>query len=406
MDHPIEPNFEQYHDDEIDLVDLARVIWRRKWVGLTFFLAVLIFGVAYALNTTPIYSFTTWIEPARILKPRHAGGFDNETVKPVEETILLLKDAIIPKILAGRRQENPSTPLPKVTIKPAKGRRPTPQILLTSLAPLSQSELVKELHLEVCRELGNLQDPMVKNFLADFEIKAENLHNQLTLIQNPAIIASKRFSITAKIDDQTNRRRENQAFLQVLHQKLAKLNDKETYTKKQIAAEQNYLKNAEQNRAQTLKMPLNESQAMTLLMIDNQMEQARQRLNSFDQSLLFELPEERQNLEKQILSLKLADEQLEKEIQDQQNQLAAFELQQQQEITKIQQNIERIKLDIDKTNLTTTLSQATMWPGAVKPNKKIIAALSGVLGLFGGLILIFSLEFIAKINYRPNRDRY
>ncbi|HDS16955.1 MAG TPA: hypothetical protein ENN66_10220 [Proteobacteria bacterium] len=147
--------------------------------------------------------------------------------------------------------------------------------------------------------------------------------------------ATRRFVVVEKIDKIKDRLKHQQLQLEALQERQLKLAEKETHVKEMIASEGAYLAQAESSRQQAAGGVGSESKALVLLMIDNQLEQARLRLRDYQNSLLFELPQERRSLDQSILELQLGKERLAKELDDLQNQLVALENKRLEEIEEI-----------------------------------------------------------------------
>jgi capsular polysaccharide biosynthesis protein len=392
-------------EDEIDLVDLARVTWRRKWLLIGFTLLCTAAGVVYALITPPVYRYTTSLQPVCIVLPSEEGGLEPTLVEPIADSANLLKNVLLPRVVRQVKDRvGEDQPVPEVEVDTGGRREDLQVIMLHSEAPEELAERVEMLHRGAMEALAKHLDHRVEDFRAEQELARERLQNRLDTLENKAVFATKRYAITAKIDRLKQQEQENTVQLAVLRERQKKLDEKETYIKERIEAERVYLSTAEANRQQAAHQANSESQVMTLLMIDNQLEQARQRLTSFENNLFFSLPEQRQELDKEILAINLANERIGREIADLNNKLVAMELEHGQEIEEVKRGMQVIDLKIRQTNLTSASGLAERSLEPLKPKKKLVVAVAGAAGIFGGLVLIFLAEFIAAVRTRLREE--
>jgi len=85
-----EPEYKYVEEDEINLIDLLNVIWKRKWLIIipTFILVVLAF--IYSILKTPIWRVDFLITPAKFTIQTQSGQFN--------EVLVVSPDLIVHKI--------------------------------------------------------------------------------------------------------------------------------------------------------------------------------------------------------------------------------------------------------------------------------------------------------------------
>jgi uncharacterized protein involved in exopolysaccharide biosynthesis len=144
----------------------------------------------------------------------------------------------------------------------------------------------------------------------------------------------------------------------------------------------------------------NEAQAMTMLMITNQVEQNEKRLSDLQERLTIGLENQKEVLQKEVAENRRDWELKKDEIAKLLSQLVRLKVNRESE-QKTQKNlISSTQNKIDALLETRVLGVAVLSSKPFGPRKIYVLALSGMLGLMGGVMLAFCVEFVYSARRR------
>ncbi|HHS83788.1 MAG TPA: hypothetical protein ENK38_02545 [Gammaproteobacteria bacterium] len=255
-----------YCDDEISLLDLLRVLVRQKKIIYFIFLFFLIVGVGYALSKPKIYRYTTTIEIGSIME-------DGKTVLIDQPGTVQAKinEAYIPYVLEQHANANQGSDW-SYEIE-ARIPRGSEVIVLESRAPENEGESLIELQRKIVEYVKRDHKRVFDIMKKEMSVELNKSKNKLAGLQDRHKVLSadmKRLDQTAKLLSQ-----------QVEELKLL-------------------VDDAVRNRQGARSQTGDESRAMTLLMIDNEIQQNTQRLAALEERLHIDLPRERDSFNKMI----------------------------------------------------------------------------------------------------------
>ena len=327
-----------YRDDEIRLLDLARILVRQKKIIYVTFLVCLILGAIYAVLTPKNYRYSTTIEIGSVMED------GKTTLIDLPGTLLAkINEAYIPYVIEQFTNKNKKDE----SIYEIRARIPqgSEVIVLESNASEDKEKILMDLHWEVV-------DLVKRNHKRVFDIIKKEMGVELNKSENKL----------ASFQDRQK----------VLISDLKRLDRTAKLLNKQVEDLKVLVEDAIQNRQQARTQISDESRAMTLLMIDNEIQQNTQRLAALEERLYVGLPRERDYI----------------------NNLIAENSREQQEQSA---DIAKIKMAL----INMRESRALIAPmKSVKPvgtSKRMIFITSIVGGLIAGLVAAFFLEFINNI---------
>jgi len=344
------PNAQSYYvpEDEISLVDIWRVLQRRKTVIAIIFMVSVLAGVLVALLSKDQYAYTTAIEI----------GKDAEA-KPIdapENTLAKLKEIYIPLSKRELMQKYPVISGYQLDADIPKGS--SQLIMLHSKGATSESAQHLVLHETVAKKImehhRRLAAPLSRRYQAEL-VAAQSKLKQLT--QEAALLEAQGEQLT-----------ESQTLLTRLAEEMGK----------QIAA------NAE-NRERLVGKTGNDANTTTLalLMADNGIQQSRARLAELEERLLVGIPATRIRLEK-----RRSDNLIEQDMQ-------------RLTLTDIKDNI----ASIQQTHIVLPPNKSL---APVNTKRQLTVALAALLGLMLGVFAAFFAEFLAKVRagnaLQPQKD--
>lgn len=336
------PNHDQglvqyYQDDEINLVDLWLVLVRRRVVFATVAILCVVAGLLYALVVPRDYQFSTSIEIGSRLD-----GSDVSLVEPPETLLAKVNESYIPLARQRYLLAHPDIEdVPKIDARIPKGSQ---IIVLNSKGPESESAIHETLQQAVVdmvkKDHGRIIDVMRK----ESEIRQQRA--------------------TAKLEEL----KDEASLLQAREKRLS---DTTTLLAKQASEARADLQRAQSNRQRATGAAKDAAQAMTLLMLDSEIQSHRQRLAKLDERLQIEMADNQDELTKALADNRRAQA-------DQQNNIA--------------------KLNIQLANLreTRALLPPMRSTEPAGPGRSVIVLLALLLGLMLGVFAAFVVEFLAK----------
>jgi len=323
-----------YQEDEISLVELLITLFKYKTLISVILILCILGGVAIALTTPKIYTYSTSIEIAR--------GIGNLIEKP--ETVLAkLQESYIDFVLREYNSINPQNPVrTKLT---AKLPKESDIIVLESKGTEVMSEVHYQLHEEVVDKLSQDHGRTIAVMKRALDAEQRHAKNKLSELQDQAGL----------IKIQEERLSENAKLLT-----------------SQIADVRNLIAESRKNRRQSVNEVTGEAKAMTLLLIDNEIQQYQKRLSELEEQLAIGLANERDELRIALAdNLRTQDEQRE----------------------KIQDTVAKIA-EIRQTQAMTPTMRSLEPTGT---GRKVIVLIALVLGLFLGVMSAFIIEFFKKV---------
>lgn len=297
-----------YRDDTIDLIDILIKLIKRKYVILWSMLFSVFCGVIMLMLLSPVYSYVTAIEiGSQMTENGTPVFFENaQTVKSK------LVTAFIPQVLltyASEHPENKSSGKFKIAVSVPKGSQ---LIVLSAKGTQSQSEALLQIEQKIIdmlsknhgRILSIIRSSIVKD-KAEAEAELAYLKNDTIFdvpkkkLQAELIVAETQYQRIKEPDLVESKRRTLKNKLKTIQNKLGLLIDQN----KKLKIDANSLKKSELRMTEKVKaiqlqiqLSLNKreqatedvkdpTQAMTLLMIDSQIQNAQQFLIDLEQRL-------------------------------------------------------------------------------------------------------------------------
>jgi len=334
-----------YYEDEISLIDLWLVLVRRKKLLIATFLAIVVMGLVAAFVMPKKYSYSTSIEiGSRVIEDR---------VQPIESPQTLLakiSESYIPFVqLQYRNESSGDDNIYKLSARVPKDS----QIIVLESSGSEEQEAVYK----------DLQQRVINQVQSDHKRILEVIRKELEISRNEAINKLEELKDNAKLFESREKRLSHIAEL---------LNNQIEDAKKDLAL-------AEKNRQRSVKEATNEAKAMTLLMLDNEVQQQRQRLANLEERRIVEIAESQDKLT---------------------NELASNIRQQQAQQGKI------ARVEAQLVNLVETRSlvppMRSMEPTGT--GKRVILAIAMVLGFIVAVMTVFIAEFLQKAKEKMDQD--
>jgi hypothetical protein len=407
-------------------------------------LCTLLLGSFYTYSRQPKYLYTTTIAIGSHISDDGAVIFEStQTVKNK------IEKSFIPQILYQYAENTPNAAI--INIKVAVPKR-SQVLILTSKAKAKHGETVKMLqqrivdmlskdhqHIHNSIKFGYERQVSLSKIELDFlqndaVINAENKKNQSQLIdiettykrlKDPNLTALKREKLVNKIQNT----RDSLKYLIDLHKKLnndlANLKVAKYDLQTKIQEINTQVTQSLANREHAINNVNLPTQAMTMLMIDNKIQQSQRFIINLENQLNTEIIERISNLAVAIKKNKRQQGAAKKMIVQAEMQLNNFEFEQQlnseptrAKIDSLTANINLLKVQRQRkiTEQKQVIKEMQLRLGNLKPTRSVTPpmqslkaqgiglmktmVLSLVFGLFLGLSMVFLLEFLEKVKQR------
>lgn len=438
-------------EDEISLIDLYLVLVKHKKIMAIVIAVVLMLGAFYALSKTKVYNYSVSIQIGKML----AGKAQSEGLQSIESPDAVLSkitESYIPYILNQYVSQHPGEDVPVIKAKLLKN---SDIILLESKAPENatlQSLLMQSVVDRVLADHKPLTDVMKSRY----DTELSNAQISLAQIQSPVNIQAKltpleialQRSVTQKkmlVNDQVNRvrRQKYMTEMQSRENRLLSLADESGYLtiqmkrldqvdkmlEQQISVLSQSIERALANRKVSIKKIDDPSTAMTALLLDNQLQADRSRLNGLQERLTVKQKNLREklannikkntraveyektlikDLKNNLLKMNIDDENkladLGAVIAEKQLIIKKLKLDRQVQTARQEQAIKNISFKLAGLNETRALTETVKSMLPVGVSSKLIVVLSLFAGLFLAVFIAFALEFMEKVKQRTSQS--
>jgi len=437
-------------EDLIDLVDVAAGIYARRWLFLGAWAAVAMLGLVYALIRPQMYAFTTTIEiGSRLVANRMV------PVEAAPDVVLKLEKRYIPAASKAAKSIDPEQPpLPEIKVS---NKRNSNLVTLSVHAPENQAVAATNLEQTVVDDIVRDHARLIAVIRANLAFKLQRATLALVALQDPATLEAvlkplqgnllKARAGLAKLNDSDARSAAAttlEAALQIEKNKRLALDDnlaRSTAKHKLLDHREQALKDRAQQIARHLSDTYaqreravmdagNSNDAMTLMLIDGQIQRREDLLSKIQDDLTVELPDQRSAMQNKIDDLLRRKDVSEKRVQQAQVAYARFatewndSIQQQENLIESlqqrllktqndnQRNIDdkkaeivQIQARIDHVRATRSVLPPQQSARAAGRSTRLLLALSVFAGLVVALLTVGFAAFIEKLRTRLDRTQ-
>jgi len=435
--------------DEINLVDLFVVLWSRKWLIFFSFVLFVSVGLGYALLAPEVYEYSTVIEVGTTLN-----NVENGAPEAIEEPMSLLeklKASYIPlAIHSFSAADDLEVAKPKIAVSSPKNSR---LVVLKSTGGLKNEDDYHALHQKVVDVVVNDHKEIIAAALQELSSKVEDARISLLALNNPALLKVAKTNLMSDIqnkkralDDLKSRQKVEILDLnavvagekaklddlvgqsQLIDAKL-ELTDKERLLVERQAEEVRIaLKEVKSSRKGAAEGVADATNALTLMMVENQIEMQRTRLERLETRLTIDLKrqfveltgDKANNSRMQGVQAKLlkgAESALGKRESDALGEIAAaqesivaaenallkFDIDRETEIARQKQVVEQLRGREAILQNTKPLAVAMRSVERLSPKRALIVALSGIAGGMFGIVLSFFVSFLGQVKRRQQQ---
>lgn len=382
-------------ENEINLVDIWLILLRRKWLIATVFCVCVGLGVAASFLISKQYAYSSTFEIGSTVRENGeklevALIEDPETVKGklVASYIPLAQAQFFETDKAGQGK------LHDISVKIPKNSQ---ILVLESKGTLGERAVFEGLHQRVADYLLTDHQRIIKVPQKNYEVLLDIERLKLKELEDPKIFAVSRIGLESKIQAAKTQLQSLKDRAQLIAARFSQLKKKRQLLTQQVDEVTEGLSAAKGSRSRALSEVTGEAKAMTLLLIDNQIEQSRTRLASLQERLFVQLEDEQQVLENEKKENIRNQSLQESRINELGSQLEKLLIDHDQAQEMQQQEIAKVQNKLDNLRPTRTLGVAVKSLKPTGPGKALLLALSGVLGMMGGVFAAFFVEFLSRV---------
>ena len=320
--------------EEISLLDLLRILIENRRVMLAVFLAFAILGILLALLLPTKYRYTTTIEIGTVMEDSRTMLIDRP------ETLLAkIKEGYIPYVLGQLSRDGGDDY--KITARIPQGSE---VIVLESKVSEDDGEVVVDLHKQVVDYVRRNHQRVFEIIKREMDVDLDKSRNKLSALQDH------QKTLTAD---------------------LKRLDHAANLLSEQIKELKALVDDAVQYRKLARAQTGDEARAMTLMMIDNEIQQNNERLAALEERLYIDIPREKDSLRNTISE----------NLREQREQKA---------------EIAKIKAAISNMRETRMLTSPMRSQEPVGVGKFTTILVSLVVGLLAGIFAAFGAAFVRK----------
>ena len=387
-----EPYQRQTADDEIDLVDLFLILWKRKWLIFLTTIICIILGCGYLFYKTESYQYMTTLQIGALFEGESGSGQRNIIEAP-EVVKVKLDSVYIPQASKNlmdlhndRRMKAESNIQKDSNI-----------LLIKSNALLQDAEFIHSFHTQIVNPVLEEHRKILAASMKEFQFQAEQARLRLKELKDPQIYSFEEKVLQNQIRGAQSELTELDDRKILLESKKERLIDTRKIVNEQIRKIEKNLALAYAERPQAKEEVDDEGKALTFLMLNSQIEQNERQLADLKERSQVTIADQKQVLENQLAENRRKYALQKEKISELQSKLKKLQAERLNSIQK-QENViadAESKIDLYQDSRVLGIAQRSFEPEG--PGKSLIIALSGILGLMGGVMLAFIAEFMNKV---------
>jgi LPS O-antigen subunit length determinant protein (WzzB/FepE family) len=381
-------------EDSINLVDLWLELAKHRSIIFSITALALIAGLLIAFLQPQKYSYSTSIEIGSTSQANGSG----ESLRLIDqpETVLAkIKESYIPLAQQEYRKSHPAdTSLYKIDVRAPKNSQ---LIVLEAKGTENNSPAYLE-------HLQSITDKLLNDHQRVMNIYRGRLNNQLALanieldeLTDPRMLEVPRQELESQLAKNQKEFIDLQDQAKLIKSRHLRLDDTDALLKQQINDLEAQIKSALSQRQQAIGNIKNESAAMSMLLIDNEIQQNRTRLAELQERLYINQQNLRQELEEKIAA-NLREQGVQNTIIDKtKSELARLAIGNQRAQQRQKQEVSKFKTQLNNLQPTRAITPPMQSLEPSGPGKSIIVILALILGLLLGVFAAFFASFLNKV---------
>jgi LPS O-antigen subunit length determinant protein (WzzB/FepE family) len=380
-----------HHEDEVSLIDLWRVLSKRKkliW-GITFSLIIL--GIAAALVISKKYEYKSILQ---------IGMIKDKPIEDVETAKSKLQNSFLPMVLVQYHNENPEEPIPNFNVSVPKNSQ---VVMLSSKAPESKGQQYIELQNKIAALLAKDHSVSFEKYENEILHKLKVVELEVAALKDERLIKMDHQAIERKAKAKENTISKINDDISLTVEKIKGIDRLEKLKTKQLSKANSQISEFRQVQMQLAKGTGTESQKiLTRSMVDSEIHRLLNKEAELEQYLSVNLRQEREALHKKQDELIRTKNLQKSELENIKAELMKFDFELEQKIEKKNLQLASLQLQLRNSQPTKMIVPPQRSAKPVGPGRKVIVALSGILGLMLGIFVAFFAEFLNKVKEKDN----
>jgi len=368
-------------DCSVSIYRLLSILYVDKFLILFVFILFVFAGSYYAFSSDVKYNYMTTIEVGKKIV-KHGDVTEEMLIEEPGPLLAKTNASYLPSSLSNIDPEIARNLKFEIN-------NPKKSNLLTISS--RSNEKVSEFNIEVHKMII---EKVTGDHMELLEVTRKRYANLLNLeklklqeIEDPRIYVLEEKELLVNIESEKMEAVKLKEQIDLLHSKGKRLEETQVLLKGEIAKLESILEQTTANRSDAISEVSDETQAMTLLMITNQIERNEERVSRLRERLSVTLEDE-----KEVLKAEVSDNRRKWDLQKEkivklQSELTRLRARREAERDKQKNTIASIEDDLSALRETRALGVAIKSLRPVGPGKTFLLALSGVLGLLSGTLL-------------------
>lgn len=382
---------------EIDLVDLGVLFWRRRRVIVATFLVLFVLTIVAAIIKQPTYSYTTTMDLGTMTTD---AGVQIQLI-PTQTAQQTLTSTYIPSAIAEYAAKHPDElqRLQGLRVE-VTGKDADAAVLLVCKA--------HEAHADACINVekmaadsfikANSNQVAVRRANIQVELAAANL--KLAAIKDPAVFGVQKLAAEKAIADAKSELAKLQSDLAVLKVRQEKLTASQKLYEKNVEQLQKHVADVRKANLTAAKGSADPTNAMANLLLSTEEQRSVNLISDLEQKLNVSLPEQFAKVKADIAD-NARDQTLQKQtIQQNETALKKLDFSHQQSIASQQLAIQQIQTQLDNIEETRVLGKALQSLRPVGLGRMAILALGIVASFVLALFAAFLMGFVGQVRVR------
>lgn len=377
-------------DDEIDLVDLAVSLWQQKLVIAVFVVLGVLGSLVVAVLRPDSY------EVSAVLTVGKVDGSDGSRLVQSTSTIVnWLESSILPAAAEIQATEFSLDPKDlKFRVSSSEGDA------VVIRAETSEERVAAHVAAIdwAANRVTEAADKPIRDMKAELRTEIRTLELELDELKDADRLTSERLALQQKLvarQDALAKLLDQEKVLNEQRDRLARMKELRQARAVDIEA---YLDQLSPDEASIMSAS-SPSDAMTAMLLSNQVQRYMDRLGVLNEEITVELPQKISQTQTDLAENKRQQEQLESEIEQARLALKTFNTDHERQIRKLQLAIENNKARLENIQTTGLLNEPQQRK-ADGVSGKLLIALGTILGLFLGLFAALMMNFISATRER------
>ena len=393
---------QEIYNDEISLADLFKVIIKRRKTMFTVFFIILAASVLFAVISKPKYEYTAVVEIGTIIKQTSSGSEIIQIDAP-ETVAAKLQHSYIPYVLNQYYINNPDdTHEYKFNVNVPK-KSQLVKVVAKSNAKYGETYL--QLLEQVLQQLKNDHKRL-------FDISRSKMEEQVIISQlDLAGMKDKKKKDLLKRGFEQQIKAIEIKLTTIADQIKLEKNKKSRFLKTRALLEKQLKDLAKginvsiANRSQAKIKIESSSDAMTLLLIDNEIQQYRNQMIALENRVYVDIANKIEESENKIQDLLRKTELLSKDLINKKIQMNEKLEDHDRTILKKEAHVKQVETRLNNSKQTNALVKPMQSIGTVGVSKMLIVVLGVFVGFFVALISVFIHEFVSNLRMEMKENK-